>query len=229
MDKSENYFPKKIAWVNALLILILYAITGHDSMLFLPGLIVLWIFLWVIIRVQKTVVGFSSKFIISRYPKQIFILTPALLLIGITLYGHFTRVDSFLQYARLAALPQSAKNIKFYEWHNLFAGERFLSFTAPSEAVMDFINASESLVDSEVVVYSESYPRIPYSKEVEFQDWRSDVDYYVPETGAPVWWDEELRGAGRKYEIPSDANGHWWGYVIYNEATGTVYIKITWS
>ena len=49
---------------------------------------------------------------------------------------------------------------------------------------------------------------------------------------APDWYDVTIRGNGRKYRIPGDPkhNGHhYWGSVIINDDTHTVYVKVVWS
>ena len=72
--------------------------------------------------------------------------------------------------------------------------------------------------------------RIPYT-----DDYKTTEEYrraghktFSPDPSVPPWYREEIRGNGRRYEIPAEGF-HNWGEVIVDDVNNIVYINVIWS
>lgn len=162
----------------------------------------------------------------------ILFLIPAFLLGGISLYQSLPRVRArtVLSDGRLAALPESATDIKVYSWSFIFSGESFMKFSANPEDINVFLNSSPSINGQQCQRYSLERMRLPYPKDsrklMEYNE--AGHELFIPDSMAPDWYDTQIRIRGRSYEIPPEGH-HNNGEVIVDDENNVVYINVIWS
>ena len=140
------------------------------------------------------------------------------------------RAKSILEIANLAPLPESAQDIYVYTWSSPMSGEKYLRFQAEPDGIEQFINNSPILKDVEYDIYNKDKMRLydpkiyPYNK----YDPNSSHEYIVPRRSIPDWYREEIKGAGRRYEIQPEGY-HYPGEVIIDYENNIVYVKLVFS
>ena len=180
---------------------------------------------------QAVVYLFLKKRIKNLYIWAILFLMPSILLGQDLFYNNMPKIraTSILSYGRLSALPESANHVREYSWAGIFPGEWFLSFRATDEDIETFIDNSPSLKGQPCHSFSSEKMRIAH-----VYDFKTSPEYqqtghetFTPNT-VPPWYKEEIRGDGRRYEIPKEGQ-HNWGEVIVDDVNNIVYINVIWS
>lgn len=136
-----------------------------------------------------------------------------------------------LDRGRLASLPFSATDIRSHSWQGLLSGEYYVRFRAPVADVEEFLKNSPGLRGAEVKHYSpERQRRLMHDGPLPSDGPDLRHEYHHESHPVDWWWNGELLQKGRVYSIPADEDGaHHWGRVIYDEASGVVFINVTFS
>ena len=100
--------------------------------------------------------GLLRKKLKNEMLLAVLFIIPAILLGGNDLYQSFpiVRARSVLFDGRLAALPDSATDIKVYHWSGIFSGESFLKFSAEPKDINVFLRSSPSIKGQQCRQYS---------------------------------------------------------------------------
>ncbi len=170
-------------------------------------------------------------------------------------YGPLVRAPWILRRAQLAELPGSANGVTVYMFISFICSAKcYLCFAAEPNEIERFLANSPSLKDLRCQTYSKqrmrlassdhrlafrhsessgheySYPR-PESGGRGYSSPRledSGHEYFYPSGSPPAWYKEEIRGAGRRYEINPGAS-NWVGEVIVDDEQHVVYVHLYWK
>jgi hypothetical protein len=215
--------------INAAVCVLVVAIGAGDlcaffgATVFVSLLLLLQMLTWTVFR----------RIVTNQSIWACFLLIPCILITGIVIYNALpsTNARRTLEDGRLSVMPLSARNVKSSHWSGLFTGESYLSFQADKADIEAFLATSPSLQGVKPKVYSKDYQRMPFPTTNKGFDFNSaKFDYFVKQSNlVPDWWNEEITGQGRTYEIPGQAGGNNFGLVIYDEERCIVYIRVTWS
>lgn len=121
------------------------------------------------------------------------------------------RVRALLQYAQLAPLPGSATGVRYYSWSSPFSGEDFLRFTADPDDIEQFLAESPALKGKQ-----------PETSPAD----REGIE--VLDGQAPAWYDLELKGPFRIYEV-QPPRYQFPGELVVDDETNTVYLHLIFS
>ena len=161
------------------------------------------------------------------------VLLLALIYAGLRTYEKTPSVAArrVLSYARLAPLPESCSDLKVYRWSTPISGEDYISFKASKEDIEKFIANSPALQDKEPEVYSAERMRIriPEDYGTKEEHFNTPYDeYWRPRPATPEWYDGELKGNGRIYEVQPERY-QFPGELIINDETNVIYIMLVFS
>jgi hypothetical protein len=140
------------------------------------------------------------------------------------------RVRALLAFAKLAALPESARGIKICTWSSPFSGEDFLRFTATRSDIERFLIESPALQGQQPTRFSAQRMRVEYPKDYLMNPNRPQDGntYYSPDPTKPAWYKQEIRGPARKYMI-QPPRYQYPGEVLVDDETNTVYVYLCFS
>jgi hypothetical protein len=127
--------------------------------------------------------------------------------------------EKVLRSGRLAALPDSATDVKAEQWAGIFSGEQFLMFRAERQDVSEFVRKSGGLRTAAPVVLPGGSSGIC----AELDDPSEQPKY------TPRWFRPRGIVRGRCFKIAPEASGHNWGAVAIDDDRGAVYIQVTWD
>ncbi len=226
MRDKKDVFPRWPALINAALLVVLAAIVAGSVPMFVVVSLGVAIGIIILLAVQRLIWGILHPFIQKRIVWSGFLLAPSLVLAGLMTYSMLpsVRINSVLEAARLANLPESAHNVRYHQWSGIFTGESLLSFTADPEEIEEFLAASPSLQNAKITIYSSTYQRVPFPED--YTSWDIEkFDYFSPSAVSPDWWRDEI-SSGRKYMIPAGEKGNNWGLLLLNNDTSTVFIMV---
>ena len=139
------------------------------------------------------------------------------------------RARSILANANLAPLPESAQDIYVHTWSSFMSGAEYLRFHAKPEDIEQFINDSPILKDVKFDIYKKDKMRLykPENYPYNLDDVNNSHEYFVPRP-CPDWYKEEIKGAGRRYEIQPEGY-HYPGEVIIDYENNIVCVKLIFS
>ncbi len=161
----------------------------------------------------------------------ILFILPALAVGGLHSYMSLPRVEaaSLLRFAKLAPLPRLATGVKAYSWSAVFSGEDYLCFTAEPNDIEHFLAASPALRGKEPTRYSLRKMRLerPKGRENEFSSGDAN-EYIILRPNTPGWYQQEVRGPARKYEV-QPPRYQYPGEVLIDDTTHTVYVHLIFS
>lgn len=254
-ETADLLFPTGVS-VLCVVILFVAAVVGRPLILGLAG-VVWWVLvletfmvlvLWAICT-GLLLIGQSIAFLMLRSwvrgagPWAVLFLVPASAVAGggvwwslhtAAAFRHSeepqVKAETILRHGRLGPLPQSATEIRVYDWSSPFSGEWYLSFRAGPEDIDKFLAESSSLQGQEAAVFTRERMRLPESLHLSGTE-RLAADpniYFRNDSMAPEWFNPEIRERGREYGIPPQ-NHHNWGEVIVNDAEHVVYVRVIWS
>jgi hypothetical protein len=231
-------FPLRLHAVNALLLLLLcfvaptiLRVTGGGNW---PdptavNLAVTCIMLsWASLLYHLVVHSLLRRRVTSSLAWTILFVLPALVAGGFVSYTSLPRVEAaaLLRFAELAPLPRSASGVKAYSWSGVFSGEDYLCFTAERNDIEQFIAESPALRGKEPTRYSLQKMRIPHPKDP--NEFNYTNEYFSPWLNSPSWYQQEVRGPARKYEVqPPEYQLP--GEVLIDDETHTVYVHLIFS
>jgi len=143
-------------------------------------------------------------------------------------YDPLVRAPRFLAGARLAQLPPSAHGVATYGYSSLFSGKHCLRFAAEPNEIERFLGDSPSLQEVTCQRYSREKMRIRVTGpgDVLRGAPESPHEYFYSGITGPCWYPEDIRGAGRRYEIKLEG-GPWFGEVIVDDEQHVVYVRLT--
>ncbi len=142
-------------------------------------------------------------------------------------YDPVTRSPMVLNRAGLAALPASAYEVNVHGWAFMMSGKYTLRFAAEPNDIERFLAESASLEGVECRTYSSRRKRLRGGDYVRLSD-RRDAHgnaYFAPERDVPRWYQQEIRGPGRRYEI-SWYKGKYQGELIIDDEAHVVYVHV---
>jgi len=126
---------------------------------------------------------------------------------------------------QLAELPASAADVKANAWSFGFGSAGYMMFKASAQDIGAFIASSASLQGVEPYVPGTAHTETTEQEDLEYAMRKIAYEQLQGDRSAPRWFDPNIDGKGRVYEI----EGEHWGFVVVNEATGTVYIMVAWG
>ena len=174
---------------------------------------------------------FKNK-IKNMFEWYVLFMLPSIAIGSMSIYFAVPSVKArvILSHAELANLPRSAHDIRVYTWSSPMSGEEFLKFKASSDDIEIFIASSPILKNKECEKYTQKKMRLPYPKNdgVEKEYLNTQHEYYIPDLSAPDWYDGEIKGNGRRYEIHPDGY-HYPGELIIDDASSTISVKLIFS
>jgi hypothetical protein len=249
--QNEILFPWRFSILNgAMIFLILvfsgniYMLKSHFSLSMLFSVLVFngifaafptAFFIILSLIYQLIIYRFLRARIKSFLLWAILFLAPAIALGGDLFYKHIPKVaaNRILAHGELAQLPAYATEIKVYTWSTPMSGEEFLRFSATADDIKVFLESSPILKNKECQKYSKDKMRVPFSEDffnnVNFSEEFPDPnEYFNPDPQAPDWYIEELRGAGRRYNIKPKGY-HYPGEVIIDDEKNIVFICLCFS
>jgi len=142
-------------------------------------------------------------------------------------YDPVKRAPQVLDRGGLAALPSSARDVKVYSWAFMLSGQFDLRFAAEPNVIEDFLANSPGLGGATCRMYSHQRMLLrgsPYIEHRGRQDERGN--HILPlEQNMPSWYEQELRGPGRRYEI-SWYDGKYEGELLIDDEKHTVYVHL---
>jgi hypothetical protein len=125
-------------------------------------------------------------------------------------------------------LPESAKELRVHIRKSLFVSRYTLRFAAETGDIERFLAESPSLKQAACERYSKERMRIAswdFNDTLGSSSRDPGRDYFRPHASVPNWYSEEIRGAGRRYEI-DPWEGKWSGEVIVDDERHAVYIHV---
>lgn len=144
-------------------------------------------------------------------------------------FNPVTRSREVLVRADLAVLPESAREVNVYCIRPFFYERYFLRFEAAPNDIEQFLAESPSLRGIPCRTYSSERMRLPARTQGDlFECFRRDDDvhdYFDPNWPVPEWYEREIRGEARRYQI-SGRNGKYSGELIVNDQTHTVFVRV---
>jgi hypothetical protein len=147
-------------------------------------------------------------------------------------YDPVRRSPEVLDRAGLAELPASAQDVYVYCSRFICSGEFMLRFAAGPDAIERFLSESPSLKGAACTTYSKDRMRLPAPS---YEDLRHDDlwhaphpsghVYYDPEPYVPCWFQRDIRGAGRSYEV-SWHDGKYQGELLIDDEEHVVCVRV---
>jgi len=242
-------WPAVVGGVTLLVILVVGLIWFRRAPGQEAGTVGLTFFLRVVMAGFALGLGFLGQTILWRdvcrrltcgATRGLLLLLPAVVLgaawLALTGYDHRTlsrkydpvkRSPEVLDRAGLAALPTSARDVRVHSWAFMMSGKYTLRFTAESNDIEQFLAASPSLEGVQLRVYSSKRMLLRGGAYVGIFD-RQDAhgnEYLPSEPDVPSWYQQEIRGSGRRYEI-SWYDGKYQGELLVDDEHHTVYIHV---
>ena len=129
-----------------------------------------------------------------------------------------------LKLGRLAAIPESATDLKIDGTSNLFSSTYHIRFRASAEDIDEFIRNSPGLNGVLPTRFDANRQHLPFFKD---DDWNAEHEYFAVDERYP-WFNPIIKTRGRKYKIPQDHDANS-GEVIMNDETNVVYITVSHS
>jgi hypothetical protein len=142
-------------------------------------------------------------------------------------YNPLARAPKVLSMAKLANLPVSAHNVRVYTPRFLFTGRDYLSFEAVPEDIERFLADSPGLKGLTCHIYSKEKMRLEalnISRTLNFSKNDDIHEYFDPDRSAPAWYNQEIRGIGRYYNLSERQSG-WVGELIVDDEQHIVYAR----
>jgi len=168
------------------------------------------------------------------------LLLPAFVLgtawLALTGYDHWTlsrkydpikRSPIVLLRAGLTELPASARDVRVHSWAFFMSGKYTLRFTADPNVIEDFLAASPSLEKVRPSTYSSRHMRLRGGIVVDSLD-KYDAqgnERFAPQRDVPRWYQQEIRGPGRRYEI-NWYEGKYRGELLVDDEEHIVYVHV---
>jgi hypothetical protein len=142
-------------------------------------------------------------------------------------YDPVARSPEVLDRAGLAALPPSARAVRVHSWAFMLSGQFDLRFAAEPNAIERFLAASPSLKSVTCQTYSRQKMLLRGGTYVSpFDGLDASGNEVLPsEADMPRWYQQEIRGLGRRYEI-SWHDGMYQGELLVDDQTHTVYVHV---
>ncbi len=217
------FFLRRFVIINAALIIIFCVSSEMLELIYncaLPIVIPRVIFaligssFWILMSLAYQVLLYEilKKRIRHNLIWAILFILPSIML-GISLfYVSLPTVNArrILTLAELAPLPESATEIKVYEWSFIFSGEKYSRFRASPSDIEKFLKKSPILQDVEC----EKFPA-------------DGIRARSQNPNAPDWYKEDIK-KGRLY-ITHPEWGYYPGQVIVDDEEHFVYVNIIWS
>ncbi len=139
-------------------------------------------------------------------------------------YNPITMAPQTLAWAKLASLPESARDVRVYSSCFLFVRTDYLRFEADPEDIEQFLADSIGLEGITFQTYSKNKMRLATSdyglvarKDMrqanpEFTGFFENLpddgnEYFYSIHVPPAWYKEEIRGAGRYYDLRENERG----------------------
>jgi len=120
----------------------------------------------------------------------------------------------------------ASHGVATYFWAILLSGHCYLRFAAEPNDIEQFLAASATLKGVACQRYSQERMRI---KSVGFQSQpggpHDGHEYFHSINTPPPWYEEEIRGAGRRYEI-GIRESPWRGELIVDDERHVVYMHL---
>lgn len=178
----------------------------------------------------------------ARRPRRLdyLLLLPPLVLgaawLGLTAHDHrvFTkkfdpvvRAPGVLGRAGLGDLPVSARDVQIHSWAFLMSGKHTLRFAAEPNDIEAFLASSPSLEGVACQTYSSERMRLPARTHADISGRSPEGghDYFDPRTPVPRWYQQEIRGSGRRYEI-NWRDGMYQGELLIDDERHIVYVRV---
>jgi hypothetical protein len=130
-----------------------------------------------------------------------------------------------LKLGRLAAIPESATDLKIDGTSNLFSSTYYIRFQASAEDINEFIRSSAGLNGVLPTRFDANHQHLPFFKDDEMRN--AEHEYFGIDDRYP-WFNPIIKTRGRKYKIPQDLDANY-GEVIINDETNVVYITVSHS
>ncbi len=153
----------------------------------------------------------------------------------VTLLGACSRSDlkstnnsnlkTTLKLGRLAAIPDSATDLRIDGTSNLFSSTYYIRFQASAEDIDEFVRHSPGLNGVLPTRFDANHQHLPFPKKGEIGN--ADHEYFGVDERYP-WFNPIINTRGRKYIIPQDQDANY-GEVIINDETNVVYITVSHS
>ena len=140
-------------------------------------------------------------------------------------YNPLARAPQVLALAKLANLPESARDVHVHTPRFFFLGEDYLCFQAEPEDIEKFLADSPGLKGITCHTYSKEKMRLAtldLSRTLSFSN-NYGHEYFCPDRSAPAWYKEEIRGVGRYYNLSEWESG-WIGELIVDDEQHVVYV-----
>jgi hypothetical protein len=154
--------------------------------------------------------------------KKVYVVAACLL---ISLLGACnSSLETTLKLGRLAAIPESATNLRIDGTSNLFSSTYHITFRSTAKNIDEFIRNSPGLNGVLPTRYDANQQLLPILKG---DDRKAEHDYFAVDERYP-WFNPIIKTLGRKYEIPQDHDANY-GEVIINDETNVVYITVSHS
>ncbi|MBN2182255.1 MAG: hypothetical protein JW715_10100 [Sedimentisphaerales bacterium] len=141
-------------------------------------------------------------------------------------YNPLARASQSLAWCNLAPLPESARDVQVYTLRFLFVGKDYLRFEAAPEDIERFLDDSPGLDGITCHTYSKEKMRLATSDirlTFSFVKKDDEHEYFYPVSRTPAWYNEEIRGKGRYFEL-SEGQTSWIGELIVDDEKHIVYI-----
>jgi hypothetical protein len=130
-----------------------------------------------------------------------------------------------LKLGRLAAIPESATDLRIDGTSNLFSSTYHIRFRASAEDIDEFIRNSPGLNGVLPTRFDANHQHLPFFKDDEIRN--AEHEYFGIDERYP-WFNPIIKTRGRKYKIPQDHDANY-GEVIINDETNVVYITVSHS
>ena len=216
-------FPRRFVIINAVLFIVIYVSSEMLKLIFhgdFSIFIVKAIFaviasaFWILLSLGYQVLLYEilKKRIRHNLIWAVLFILPAIVPGTNRLYTSLPSViaSRILTLAELAPLPESATEIKAYEWSFIFSGEKYLRFRASPGDIRRFFDESSILHGAECETFSAERMRV-----------------LSPNPNVPDWYKDEIK-QGRRYIINPEW-GYYPGEVIVDDEEHFVFVKIIWS
>jgi len=142
-------------------------------------------------------------------------------------YDPIKRSPVVLLRAGLAELPASARDVRVHSWAFMLSGKYTLRFTADPNVIEDFLAASPSLEKVRPRTYSSQRMRLRGAEYagLRVQSHAQGNEYFMPQRDVPRWYQQEMRGPGRRYEI-NWYEGKYRGELLVDDEEHIVYVHV---
>jgi hypothetical protein len=142
-------------------------------------------------------------------------------------YDPVRRSPTVLDRAGLAALPPSARDVKVHSWAFMLSGKYTLRFTAEPNDIERFLDDSPSLQGVTCRQYSRERMMLRSEDYVSIFGQRNTQgnDYFATQRDVPRWYQQEIRGRGRRYDVKW-YDGKYQGELLVDDESHTVYVHV---